>query len=123
MKNKCATKFCTNERGKNRLVCHCCRSKKFRKEQPMKASFQTLRYNARRRGKEFSLTFEQFEKFCYETNYIAGRGRQKTSFSIDRIDNNKGYSIDNIRVLSVSDNSRRNKILVYDWETQYARVV
>lgn len=90
----------------------------------MKAAFQTLRHNSTRRGKVFKLTFAEFEKFCYETKYLAGAGRKKDSFSIDRIDNNKGYLIDNIRVITKSANSRKaTKILMYDWQSGYARVV
>lgn len=89
----------------------------------MKAAFQTLRHNATRRGKPFNLTFEQFQQFCRETKYMAGRGRSKQSFTIDRIDNNKGYTIDNIQMLTKSDNCRKKtKTLIYDWRSGYATV-
>lgn len=90
----------------------------------MKAAFQTLRQNARRRLKPFKLTFAEFERFCYETKYMAGKGRQRKSFTIDRRDNAKGYTIDNIQMLTKSANStKRTKTLVYDYRTGYAKVV
>lgn len=90
----------------------------------MKAAYQTLRHNSTRRGKVFKLTFEQFQKFCYETKYLAGVGRNKDSFSIDRVDNTKGYLIENIRMITKSANSRKaTKVLMYDWESRYARVI
>lgn len=89
----------------------------------MYAAYKNLRDNAKRRGKVFTLTFDQFSEFCYRTNYMAGRGRTKESYSIDRIDNNKGYTADNIRVLTVSENARKHtKVLNYDWQTQTATV-
>lgn len=86
----------------------------------MKAAFQTLRQNARRRGKEFTLTFEDFEAFCYAFDYIAGKGRKAKSYTVDRIDNEKGYTRDNIQMLTKSDNVK--KYLSYDWQTRTAVV-
>lgn len=90
----------------------------------MKAAFADLRSNAKRRGKQFDLTFEQFKQFCYETDYITGRGRSKESFTIDRIDNDKGYTLDNIRILTKSQNSSKKdkKFLHYDWQNKTAFV-
>lgn len=122
-KRKCKTAYCKNNARPKRKDCYSCNKKKWRKKYPMKAAFQTLRHNAKRRGKEFSLTFQQFKQFCYKTKYLAGRGRSSDSYSIDRIDNYKGYTIDNIRVITVAENSsKRNKILHYDWQTRTAIV-
>lgn len=57
--------------------------------------------------KEFKLTFEEFKKFAIETNYIQGKGKNKTSYHIDRIDETKGYTIDNIQVLTNSENVKK----------------
>lgn len=123
-KRICKTKYCKREARKGRTICSTCDKRIWRKNNPLKACFQTLRQNARRRGKEFELTIEQFEKFCFETFYIAGKGRKKQHFSIDRIDNNKGYTVDNIGVLTKTENSKKsNKILSYDWRTGYATVI
>lgn len=82
----------------------------------MKAAFQTIRQNARRRKKVFTLTWEKFKELCYETNYIAGRGRGKKSFTIDREKNELGYTNENVRVVSKSFNSRKGtKTLMYDY--------
>jgi hypothetical protein len=89
----------------------------------MRAAYKALRDNAKRRGKEFTLTFDQFKEFCYQTDYIAGRGRTKESYSIDRIDNQLGYTADNIRVMTVADNARKGaRVLNYDWITKTATV-
>lgn len=96
----------------------------------MRYAFITLRNNCKRRGIEFELSFEQFETFAQATRYIAGKGRSKDSYTIDRIDNTKGYVIGNIRVISKSENSKKGtKRLIYDWRQDpetgqpYAKVV
>jgi hypothetical protein len=121
-KYKCSTRYCRNtiEIG---TKCTTCRSRLSRENNQLKYSYNNLKSNAKRRGKDFDLTLEQFKQFCYKTDYLTGKGKTKTSYSIDRIDNNKGYSIDNIRVLTLSANSKKGtKILHYDWRTKEAIV-
>lgn len=103
----------------------------WREKNPMKAAFQTLRHNSTRRHIFFDLTFEEFKQFCYETNYMAGKGRSSKSYSIDRrIEGKKpGYTFDNIQMLPKGINSekeaarRKKKTLIYDWETKTATVI
>lgn len=94
----------------------------------MKAAYQTLRYNATRRGIAFTITYEYFQRFCYKTNYIAGKGRSSMSYSIDRDKNHLGYIPGNIKIMYKGLNSAKGdkpitKKLVYDWHTKYAKVV
>ena len=120
----CDTPYCGNRRAKDRRHCFKCISRKRRAANPMRASYDTLKYNARRRKKPFSITFAQFKEFCYETSYLAGKGRSAQSFSIDCEINELGYVYGNLRNRTVSENSRKGvKRLVYDWETGYATVV
>lgn len=122
-KGRCATKYCKRKTNGSKL-CSTCRARKWRERNPVKYCYSNLKSNSKRRGIEFELTYEEFVQFCYATNYIAGKGRTKTSYSIDRIDNTKGYTLDNIRILTVSENARKgDKNLVYDWFTGYASVV
>lgn len=141
--NKCATKFCKRTARKFktkkgiRFGKHCttCDKKKWRANNPMKAAYQTLRQNTRRRSKQqgkpkpFTITFEDFKKFCYETNYMAGKGRNRLSYSIDCIIEELGYVPGNLQKLPVPINSqkeqarRKNKTLIYDWQTGTATVV
>lgn len=112
----CPQPFCKRKKRKGKQLCTTCDKKLWRQKYPMKAVFQTLRQNARRRGKIFTLTFEFFQEFCRETKYMRGRGREQKSYTIDRIDNNKGYTPDNIQRLTKSENSRKGtKTLIYDY--------
>lgn len=122
---KCTTKYCTRKARKGRKICVTCKSRKYRQANPVRAAYNALKSNAKRRGKTFTLTFDQFAQFCRETEYIAGKGRRATSFTIDRRDNDEGYTLENIRVLTLSENAAKGKgrkMLTYDWETGYASV-
>lgn len=127
-KRICSEPHCRNMARKHKTKCPTCHKKQWRKKYPMKAAFQTLRQNARRRGIAFTITFEYFEKFCYKTNYIAGKGRSKLSYSIDRDKNHLGYIPGNIVIMHKGLNSAKGdrpitKKLVYDWCTKNAVVV
>lgn len=120
----CETKYCTNKKAKGNNFCHRCIMAKWRANNVMKASYNALKDNATRRKKEFTLTFDEFKEFCQATKYIAGKGKSKDSFSIDRYENDKGYTADNIRVMTLSQNaSKGTRVLMYDWHTKYARVI
>lgn len=104
--NNCETKYC-RARVKSGTTCSKCKSRKYRLENPVRCSFINLKFNAKRRGKDFTITLDQFREFCIKTNYIAGAGRSSSSYHIDRIDESKGYHIDNIQVLTNSENVRK----------------
>lgn len=109
----CKTLHCRN---KSIGYCNTCLSRRKRERNPMRYAYDTLKFNAKRRGKYFELTFEEFKKFAVETDYIKGKGITKKSYSIDRSDNTMGYFIGNIAVRSMEFNARkRKKILNYEW--------
>lgn len=80
-----------------------------------------LRDNAKRRGKIFELTFEQFETFAIKTQYYKKKGIYSDNYHIDRIDESKGYTIDNIQVLTNSANIK--KFLSYKYDDHARRMV
>jgi len=101
---KCSTPGCKNKRDKNRSTCASCHTRKVRANNPIKYIYDNLKSNAKRRGKEFSLTFEEFKSFCATTSYDKLRGLKAEALSIDRINPNMGYSFDNIRAITFSEN-------------------
>ncbi len=117
---KCATKYCRNKT--DRTHCSTCRSRKSRESDKVRYAFNTLKSNARRRGYVFTITLEQFRKFCTKTKFIAGKGRSSDSYTIDRIYNSVGYHIDNIQVMKKGSNTRKY-FLTYDWERKIASVM
>lgn len=101
---ECSTKGCKKKALKNRTICSACKQRKWREKHPIKAAYYDLKTNARRRGKEFNLTLEEFTKFCIDTGYDEKRGRFADCLSIDRKRPEEGYSLDNIRAITVSEN-------------------
>jgi hypothetical protein len=97
-----------------RNQCSACKSRKYRQNNPLMATYHIKKYNAKIKGKEFNLTFEQFKKFAIKSKYIKQKGIFRDSLHIDRIDETKGYTIDNVQVLTNSQNIR--KFLEYKWD-------
>ena len=92
----------------------------------MRAAFKALRDNAKRRHKIFTITFQDFKELCIETRYMAGKGREKLSYTLDCKINELGYVKGNIQVLPKIVNcskGTRSMTLSYDWETKYAKVL
>ena len=104
---KCETPYCRNEAAPGRRICYKCKTRKYRQSHPIKSAYQALKDNARRRGKAFDLSFEQFKAFVNRTDYMKGKGRHSDSFHVDRIDETKGYTIGNLQVLTNGENVRK----------------
>jgi hypothetical protein len=70
---------------------------------PIYARFNQFKCNAKRRGKDFNITIDQFREFCAKTGYLT-KGKRGMNATIDRIDNSKGYHIENIQLLTLKQN-------------------
>lgn len=110
---KCKTRYCNNV-AKSGGLCTKCITARYRKENPVKAAYYIMKENAKRRGKQFDLTLEQFEQFVIKTGYMKKKGIFSESYHIDRIDETKGYSIDNLQVLTNAQNVRKYLKYAYD---------
>ena len=106
---KCRTKYCRHKvtPANKSPYCSKCKMRKWKLQNPLKYHFLALRNNSKRRGIECLLTFEQYRDWAILTGYDKGRGTKAYSLTIDRIDATKGYTIDNIRPLTKSENSKR----------------
>lgn len=65
-----------------------------------------MRKRAKQRGHEFSVSPEVFRKLVTESGWLEKRGKTAKSLSVDRIDNSRGCVEGNLRVLTLSQNSR-----------------
>ena len=104
---RCPVRWCRKPSRSDRPLCHKHHAQKYRASNPLKAAFKQLRDNAKRRKKEFTLTLEEFTSFCMATTYLDGKGRERQCLHIDRIDPAKGYTFDNIRTLTCSENTAK----------------
>ena len=101
----CETPYCRNKAGKHRTVCYKCKSRRAKEINLVGYTFNALKQNAKRRGKEFTITLNYFKNFCKETDYLTKKGQKKTSLTVDRKDSKKGYVPGNIQALSLIQNS------------------
>lgn len=104
----CCAYACTNEPIKRKGgLCHKHYARKRRLIDPISTRYNQFKGNARKRNKAFSITIEQFREFCKKTGYLIDRGKRGANATIDRIDNSKGYHIDNIQLLTLRQNASK----------------
>ena len=96
-----------NESEKHKKTCCSCNYIHKKKSNPVRIAYTSLKCHAKERGKEFSLTLDQFKEFCVKSNYLNCKGIEKNSYHIDRIDESKGYEIGNIQLLTNTENVRK----------------
>lgn len=117
-KLKCRTPYCRRESGGKRLhstYCSRCRTRRFKDAHPLRYSFKKLKDRALERGKDFGLTFEQYRAFAEKTDYARMKGKTSLSLSIDRIENSRGYHANNIRAITLRENSRKSFTKIPAW--------
>lgn len=83
------------------------RKRYLKNRDPERYTYQALRSNAKRRGKEFLITLKEFREWCKETKYMELKGRSKLKASIDRIDPSRGYEKGNLQILTLQENGRK----------------
>lgn len=82
----------------------------------IKTLYNRLKASAKKRGIPFTLTLSNLHNLTWPISCpILGIGlkfnkgkAEDNSYSIDRVDNTKGYSIDNIIVISLKANKLKN---------------
>lgn len=72
---------------------------------PMWAAWRCLKDHAAGRGIPFSLKLWQFRKFAIKTDYLNRTGLNGNCLTVDRINNLKGYHMNNIQPLTRSENA------------------
>lgn len=107
-RGKCATRFCRNLKPERRTLCHKCRKRWARVNDPEKYAFENLKRSADIRGIAFSLELEWFRDFCKKTEYAEKRGRGPWDLTVDRIDASQGYMPGNVRVIPMCENVARS---------------
>lgn len=104
---KCQAFACKNNKQPRSRFCSRHRKIMEKERDPVGYAYRVTKQNARRRGKDWSITYEEWREFCARTGYHEKKGRGPGGASIDRIDARRGYSIDNIRIFDFVENSRK----------------
>jgi len=101
---RCISDNCKNF-AKNGRCCNTCTSRRYRAKYPLKYVFDTLKTNAKRRGKEFTITLNYFSEIVSQKEgYLEHKGRENGALQVDRIDNELGYIEGNIRIITAEEN-------------------
>jgi hypothetical protein len=79
-----------------------------------KRRFWASSHEAKRRNKEWKLTFEQFEQFSKQPCCYCEYPTLSQGGSLDRIDNNRGYTIDNVVSACRTCNLVRNNLFTHE---------
>lgn len=112
MPRKCKNEHCTNAALTRRTFSSSCRYIRLKQENPVRIAYDNVKGSAKRRNKEFTISKEYFATFCKETQYLQLKGRLSTSLHVDRIDETRGYTDDNIQSLQNSDNVKKYRKFV-----------
>lgn len=105
----CQAYRCKEKKAPHKKFCNKHHARYQKQTNPTGYHYNLLKQNAKRRGKDFSLTLEEFREFCRETNYIELKGKHSKDMSIDRIDSSKGYEKNNIQIMSLGENVRKQR--------------
>ena len=106
--------ICGKQAIKGRKLCSACKSRKYRQNNPIKATFYIKKWNAKLKGKDFDLTFEQFEYFAIKSQYCKKKGIFRDSFHLDRIREEIGYVCGNLQLLPNHQNVKKYLEYKYD---------
>lgn len=112
-RGRCQAMFCRNttrtQNGGREKYCQRCKTRKWKQTNPIRYAYVKAKAKAKKRGIEFGLTLEEWTAFFQEHNLVTLRGPNKENLSIDRKRSSEGYHKDNIKILTVSENSRKGK--------------
>jgi hypothetical protein len=87
-------------------------SKKWRVNNPLKARYSQMKVQCKLHGVELGLEYEDLCAFFKEQATCYYCGGANTTYGLDRIDNDKGFSLDNcIPSCKVCNNLKRNSTL------------
>lgn len=103
----CVSSGCGRKKASHDKLCDMHRMRMYKLRNPLAYTFNALRCNAKRRGIDFDLTFEEFRQFAKDNGYMELKGTGANDLSIDRPKNHVGYEIGNMQVLTLSENSKK----------------
>lgn len=77
-----------------------------------KSRYNTLVNHCKNKGKKLRLTYDEYEKIIKDKNCQYCNGKlSRTSYSLDRVNNDLGYSLDNVVPCCQKCNSKKGNRL------------
>ena len=106
---RCEVSYCRNLKARKSdgyylTVCWKCRARWLKENHPATYVMNAMRNRARARRVPWKITLAQFKDWCAATGYLEKRGHGKGLATIDRINADLGYTIDNIQILEFLEN-------------------
>jgi len=105
--DKCSIENCKKKRKKHSSMCSKHNAWRHKQLRPLSYVYSKLKYNAKYRRKEFTLTLRYFRLFCWYHDYNIYTGRKNNNYNIDRIDNKQGYVRSNLQILTKIENVKK----------------
>jgi hypothetical protein len=103
----CQVKHCRTRHATDRKLCSKHSKQLWRARNPAMSAFRTILDRAKRKRIPFDLTFADFLEIAAATGYLENKGRGAAQLHLDRIDARKGYTVENVRVITCAENSRK----------------
>lgn len=107
----CIVKGCHKTTRRKGLLCYAHYKSLWRLKHPERAQYHRLKDKAKKRKKAFDITWPEFQELCRITRYHEGTaskcGSVKDGLTLDRIRHTGGYTLDNLRVITHSENASK----------------
>jgi hypothetical protein len=111
-KKYCCAYRCFNEPAPKKCgLCHKHYWRLQKERHPLSVRYNNFKSKAKQRGIAVEITLEEFKEFCHRTGYCIVKGRRGKNATIERPDPLRGYTVDNMELLTFSDNSRKGATL------------
>lgn len=101
-------KSCSQADGLMRRCRDCCQELDYHSRRSPTGKFNVYRQNARMRGLDFEITRDQFAEFWQKPCYYCGD--PILTVGLDRLDNRKGYTMDNVVSCCAECNAMKSKL-------------
>lgn len=107
--NLCQVTYCRNKPTKGRKTCGTCRFNNWlnKGDNRLLIVWHWIKKSAGKRNIIFDLDKTEFKEFLLKHNYIKYSGHYKNNFTIDRIKPELGYTINNLQVITRSQNTTK----------------
>lgn len=111
----CHVQYCKNQRAYcwkkekwNSRLCPKHSQRRWRACNPIQSAFRACIDHARARNLHWGISFADFKHMCEATSYVDAKGTTRHALTIDRKDACKGYTLDNVQVITQSENAAKS---------------